>query len=97
MKTLYYCFFLVLACFYSRPLQGQDLSGVWVGTYGKHIMNIMMTTPEKLVVELYLHDDSLISGASHLYYRNNNYEHYTLVGSYNRKDSIAHFREDSTL
>jgi hypothetical protein len=94
MKTFYYCFFLVLAYFYSNPLQGQDLSGVWIGNYSKHIM---MTHPEKLVVELYLHDDSLISGASHLYYRNNNYEHYTLVGSYNRKDSIAHFREDSTL
>lgn len=94
MKTFYYFFFLLLACFYGSLLQGQDLSGVWVGNYSKHIM---MTTPEKLVVELYLHDDSLISGASHLYYRNNNYEHYTLVGSYNRKDSIAHFREDSTL
>jgi hypothetical protein len=85
---------MVLAYFYSNPLQGQDLSGVWVGNFSKHIM---MTHPEKLVIELYLHDDSLISGASHLYYRNNNYEHYTLVGSYNRKDSIAHFREDSTL
>jgi hypothetical protein len=94
MKTFYCCFFLMLAYFYSNPLQGQDLSGVWVGNYSKHIM---MTTPEKLVVELFLHNDSLITGASHLYYSNNMYEHYTLVGSYNRKDSIAHFREDSTL
>jgi hypothetical protein len=94
MKTFYCCLFLMLACSYSNPLQGQDLSGVWVGNYSKHVL---MTHPEKLVVELYLHDDSLISGASHLYYRNNNYEHYTLVGSYNKKDSIAHFREDSTL
>jgi hypothetical protein len=85
---------MMLTYFYSNSLQGQDLSGTWVGNYSK---NIMMTTPEKLVVELYLHDDSLISGASHLYYRNNMYEHYTLVGSYNRKDSVARFREDSTL
>lgn len=95
MRTFYGCFFfLVLSCFYNNPLPAQDLSGVWVGNYSKHIL---MTTPQKLVVELYLHDDSLITGASHLYYRNNMYEHYTLVGSYNRKDSIARFREDSTL
>jgi hypothetical protein len=94
MKTLYCSFFLALVCFYSNPLQAQDLSGVWVGNYSKHIM---MSTPEKLVVELFLHDDSLITGASHLYYRNNMYEHYTLVGKYSKKDSIARFREDSTL
>lgn len=94
MKTFYYCFFLMLVGLYNSPLQAQDLSGVWVGNYSKHIQ---MTTPQKLVVELFLHDDSLITGASHLYYRNNMYEHYTLVGTYSRKDSIARFREDSTL
>lgn len=94
MKTFYGCFFFMLAYFCNNPLQAQDLSGVWVGNYSKHIL---MSTPEKLVVELFLHNDSILTGASHLYYRNNMYEHYTLVGSYNKKDSIARFREDSTL
>lgn len=57
----------------------------------------MSTTPQKLVVELFLHQDSLIAGASHLYYKNNQYEHYTLVGKYNPLDSTVSFKEDSTL
>lgn len=94
MKTRYYCFFLLLICLIGHRLQAQELSGTWVGNYSKHIM---MMNPQKLVVELFLHEDSILSGASHLYYRNNQYEHYTLVGRYNKKDSTAYFREDSTL
>ncbi len=94
MKTYYWCISLVLACLGGNRLPAQELSGTWVGNYAKHIM---MTNPQKLVVELFLHEDSILSGASHLYYRNNMYEHYTLVGRYNKKDSTAYFREDSTL
>ncbi len=94
MKTYLFGFLSLCFCFVSFSGKAQDLSGVWTGNYSKHLM---MTQPQKLVVELYLHDDSLITGASHLYYRNNQYEHYTLVGRYNSKDSMAYFREDSTL
>lgn len=92
MRTLSLCFLLCSICL--NPAQGQELSGVWVGNYSKHLM---MTHPQKLVVELFLHQNTLITGASHLYYRNNQYEHYTLVGRYSPKDSMAYFREDSTL
>ena len=94
MKTnIFYCL-LLLGSICTHHAWGQDLSGVWTGNYSKHMM---MTHPQKLVVELFLHEDSLITGASHLYYRNNQYEHYTIVGRYNAKDSMVYFREDSTL
>jgi hypothetical protein len=92
MKIRCLCFLLLFLG--AGASRAQDLSGVWTGNYSKHLL---MTHPQKLVVELYLHDDSLITGASHLYYRNNQYEHYTLVGRYNPEDSMAYFREDSTL
>lgn len=94
MRTRYFYFFLMLAGLFSTGVQGQELSGIWQGNYSK---NILMTRPQRLVVELFLHDDSLITGASHLYYKNNQYEHYTLVGKYNNKDSTVFFKEDSTL
>lgn len=85
---------LLLLSLAACPLRAQELSGIWEGNYGKHLL---MTTPQKLVVELFLHEDSLLTGASHLYYTNNRYEHYTLVGVYRAGDSMAYFREDSTL
>ena len=49
-----------------HTLTAQDISGVWTGNYLKHAF---AATPEKLVVEIFLYNDSLITGASHLYYK----------------------------
>jgi hypothetical protein len=65
-----------------------------VGNYSK---NFLMTQPQKLVVELMIYNDSLITGASHLYYKNSKYEHYKINGFFNRKDSTVYFSEDSTI
>ena len=56
-----------------------------------------MFNPQKLVVELFLYNDSLLTGTTHLYYKNNKYEHYTVQGKYNKKDSTVMFVEDSTI
>lgn len=72
----------------------QDLSGTWTGNYSKHFL---MTHPRKLVVELSQHNGNELNGASHLYYSGNKYEHYTLSGVFDPKDSTVFFREDSTL
>ena len=56
-----------------------------------------MDNPEKLVVELYVYNDSIITGASHLYYKNNQYEHYKIKGLVRKKESIIYFSEDSTI
>lgn len=72
----------------------QDISGTWVGNYG---WNLLSTRPLKLVVEINLHNDSIITGLSHLYYRNNKYEHYTITGIYHRRDSTFTFKEDSVI
>src|SRR4051794_16356419 len=72
----------------------QDISGTWVRNYGA---SFGTTKPQKLVVEIYLHNDSVITGASHLYYHNNKYEHYRIRGIYHQKDSSFIFKEDSTL
>jgi len=51
-----------------NTLTAQDISGVWTGNYIKHAF---ASTPEKLVVEIFIDNDSLITGASHLYYKKN--------------------------
>jgi hypothetical protein len=72
----------------------QDISGVWVGNYKPALF---ATTPEKLVVEIYIYNDSLITGASHLYYKHGQYEHYKIYGRFRKKESTIYFSEDSTI
>jgi len=72
----------------------QDISGVWVGNYRPTLFS---STPEKLVVEIFVYNDSLITGASHLYYKNDQYEHYKIYGRFKKKESIIYFSEDSTI
>ena len=78
----------------SLLVSAQDLSGVWIGNYKP---NAFSTTPEKLVVEIFLYNDSLITGASHLYYKNDQYEHYKIYGKYRKNESFIYFSEDSTI
>jgi hypothetical protein len=78
----------------SLLLTAQDPSGVWVGNYKP---SAFTTTPEKLVIEIFVYNDSLITGASHLYYKNDQYEHYKIYGKYRKKESFIYFSEDSTI
>jgi hypothetical protein len=77
-----------------NPLAAQDISGVWTGNYTKHVF---ASTPEKLVVEIFVYNDSLITGASHLYYKKNSYEHYKINGVIRKTEGIIYFSEDSTI
>ncbi|HEV8271489.1 MAG TPA: hypothetical protein VGQ04_09320 [Chitinophagaceae bacterium] len=72
----------------------QDISGVWVGNYKPALF---ATMPEKLVVEIFVYNDSLITGASHLYYKHDQYEHYKIYGRFKKKESTIYFSEDSTI
>ena len=85
---------LIAILFISHTLSSQDISGVWTGNYQKHAFS---SNPEKLVVEIFVYNDSLITGASHLYYKNNTYEHYKIKGMVRKKDGIIYFSEDSTI
>jgi len=89
MKYIFTCFLLL----FTSLVFGQDIQGVWEGNYG---WTFMVTRPQKLVVELQLYNDSLLTGASHLYYGHNKYEHYKLKGVMH-KDSTVSFLEDSTI
>ena len=80
--------------FLNLVVSAQDISGVWVGNYKP---TLFAATPEKLVVEIFVYNDSLITGASHLYYKNDQYEHYKIYGVFKKKESTIHFSEDSTI
>ena len=80
--------------FLNLLVSAQDISGVWVGNYKP---TLFAATPEKLVVEIFVYNDSLITGASHLYYKNDQYEHYKIYGVFKKKESIIYFSEDSTI
>src|SRR4051812_41206357 len=88
-KSLFIFFCFITTCCFS-----QDISGIWEGNYGK---NLLTPQPQKLLVEINIYNDSLIRGISHLYYRNNKYEHYFIKGIFRKRDSSFVFNEDSTL
>jgi hypothetical protein len=83
----------LLSFYWSYAAYAQDISGVWTGNYKNHLF---AANPDKLVVELYVHNDSLITGLSHLYYQHNQYEHYKINGVI-RSDGSIYFSEDSTI
>jgi len=87
-------FFVTLFSILQLFLSAQDISGVWVGNYKP---SFFTATPEKLVVEISIYNDSLITGASHLYYKHQQYEHYKIYGVYKKQESIIYFSEDSTI
>jgi len=87
-------FFVTLFSFIQLLLSAQDISGVWTGNYKP---SFFTATPEKLVIEISIYNDSLITGASHLYYKHQQYEHYKIYGVYKKKESIIYFSEDSTI
>lgn len=75
-------------------LQAQNYFGTWEGTneYG-----FGWVKPERVVLELYKENDSTIYGASHLYYRNDKYEHYTVKGKINLQDETMQISEVGEL
>jgi len=75
-------------------VHAQDISGKWVGNYS---YNLMSSMPDKLVIEIFIHNDSIVSGTSHLYHGNDKYEHYTISGVYHKADSTIYLKEDSTI
>jgi hypothetical protein len=85
------CLCLLLSC---GNTYSQDISGTWTGNYGQ---TFLTTTPEKLIVEIFINNDSLITGASHLYYKDLTYEHYKIKGIFNKRNSTVYFSEDSTI
>jgi hypothetical protein len=89
-RSLFVTLFSIVQLF----LSAQDISGVWVGNYKP---SFFTATPEKLVVEISVYNDSLITGASHLYYKHQQYEHYKIYGVYKKKESTIYFSEDSTI
>lgn len=91
MRQLLYCTILFLL---AAGAAAQDISGTWTGNFNH---SFLTAKPEKIVVEIFLQDDSLISGASHLYYRHNWYEHYTIKGIYHQAAAQVVFTEDSTI
>ena len=87
-------FFVTLFSIIQLFLSAQDISGVWVGNYKPSFFS---ATPDKLIVEISIYNDSLITGASHLYYKHQQYEHYKIFGVYKKKESLIYFSEDSTI
>lgn len=85
---------LAFLCFISFYSSAQDISGSWEGNYSGFLS---LMNPQKLVVDIMLHNDSIVTGSSHLYYGNGKYEHYTIRGKYHPNTGSIEFVEDSTL
>ncbi|GAB2819459.1 hypothetical protein GCM10027043_20030 [Ferruginibacter profundus] len=75
-------------------LAQNNINGVWEGKF--LAANTDLGEP-RLVVEIYNLKDSVFTGVTHLYYQGNKYEHYKMVGSYNKKNGVLMFLEASTI
>lgn len=68
----------------------QDISGIWIGNYGK---SLSIAAVNKLEVELEMVNDSVVSGQSRLFHGRDQYEVYKIRGVYRPKDSTLYFSE----
>lgn len=68
----------------------QDISGRWQGNFGK---NSTVAEPQKMIVLLELYNDSMIRGTTHLFYGQNQFEHYVIKGKYNKASKKIYFKE----
>lgn len=78
---------LLLSC--ASFCNGQILKGSWTGNYAQNLFGRV----SQLVIEFNITKDSIITGKSHLYYPNNDYELHYLEGRFRKKDSTIYFEE----
>ena len=71
-----------------------NLTGIWEG---KFLATQTELGPPKLVVEILYVKDDFFSGITHLYYDDNKYEHYKMVGIYNKTEKLLMFKETATI
>jgi len=72
----------------------QTISGIWVGNDEK---SIFIVHPSKIVAEIEIKNDTVLTGVTHYYYKDGLYEHFALSGKYFPADSLIMFSEDSTI
>lgn len=90
-------FILVLLVFVRCTAIAQNkIEGIWEGKF--LASDELDLGQPKLVIEIFnVKEDGLFSGISHLYYKGNFYEHYKLIGVYDKKESLLVFKEVSTI
>lgn len=89
--------FLTLVLFLFNGLASfsqNNITGTWEGLFQS--TQFYLGQP-KLVVEIYNFKDSIFTGITHLYYEDDKYEHYKVVGRYFKKDSILVIIESETI
>ena len=84
----------IIFLFLFKYCSAQNINGTWKGNFGR---TLFMDRPLELIIELNINSDSIVTGASHLHYDNNLYEHYKITGKYDKKDSTIYFKEDSII
>lgn len=71
-----------------------NINGTWEGLYLTASTDLGQP---KVLLEIYDFKDSLFTGVTHLYYEGNKYEHYKIIGWYDKKDSVLLYREVATI
>jgi hypothetical protein len=91
--TFLFSFFIAQLSY--AQIASNNIAGVWEG---KFLTKELDLGQPKLVVEIFnFKEDSLFKGISHLYYKGNFYEHYKIVGMYDKKNQVIVFKEVSTI
>jgi hypothetical protein len=93
-KTPVHISLLFCCALLGTGLFAQDLSGTWKGNYGS---SILMKQPDEVIAELFIYNDSMVTGLTHAYYKNDQYEHHKISGKYRKTDSTLLFTEASVI
>lgn len=86
--------FIILSVFFCNKINSQIPAGTWEGNFG---YANGMTQPQKIILELSKVNDTIFTGATHLYYKYGKYEHYKVNAIFNTSDSTISISEDSIL
>jgi hypothetical protein len=86
---------LMTVLLYHTALAQNSIVGIWEGDF--IAINTYGLGEPKLVIEIFESKDSLFTGITHLYYEEDKYEHYKMVGRYLKKDSLLIIKEASTI
>jgi hypothetical protein len=88
------CLGFIAGIFMQLVAGAQDLSGKWEGQF---YANLLTVPTQRLSIDLQVSAEGFVTGSSHLYYGNNQYEHYLISGRYNFADSTIFISEDSII
>lgn len=80
--------------FCNNFIYSQSLTGTWNGNFYK---TNFTEKPINILFDFDILNDTLLIGSTHLVYKKNHFEHYSIIGTKSKNDSTIYFKEIKTI